>query len=261
MHRPCKHYSNIVNNSLHHVYFSSLFFSSFSGYVFIPYHIRKCTQTMYAVTCQQQSTSCLFFFFLFSSLYGYIFALITILKNMHRPWFLSYFFHLKMQNLLYLEIFSVHSSHWILVLFHSGDYSGVNTRISLFHGSSEILAGKFHWNGTGIHRNDYPAGICGASLKSWSEAQAIVDLRPILVTYCRDHKICRLMVIEMQRYEDPWTCGCRYARIRGSMHIWNNLTIHGGMGCMDVDIWRSKDVWIYGSKNELRWSKVLGPDF
>ena len=131
VHRPCKHYSNIVNNSLHHVNFSSLFFSSFSGYVFIPYHIWKCTQTMYTVTCQQQSTSCLFFFSLFSSLYGYIFALITILKNMHRPWFPSYFFHLKMQNLLYLEICSVHSSHWILVLFHSGDYSGVNTRISL----------------------------------------------------------------------------------------------------------------------------------
>ena len=26
VHRPCKHYSNIVNNSLHHVYFFSLFF-------------------------------------------------------------------------------------------------------------------------------------------------------------------------------------------------------------------------------------------
>ena len=142
------------------------------------------------------------------------------------------FFHLKMQNLLYLAIFSVHSSCWILVLFHSGDYSGVNTRISLFHGRSAILAGKFHWNGTGIHRNDYPAGICGASLKSWSEAQAIVDLRPILVTCCRDHKICRLMVIEMQRYKDPWTCGCRYARIRGSIDL-----------CIYGIIWQSMEAW------------------
>ena len=24
--------------------------------------------------------------------------------------------------------------------------------------------------------------------------------------------------------------------IYGSVHIWKNLTIHGGMGCMDVDI-------------------------
>ena len=29
---------------------------------------------------------------------------------------------------------------------------------------------------------------------------------------------------------------------------------------MDVDIWRSNDVWIYGGGNE-RGSKVLGPDF
>ena len=49
---------------------------------------------------------------------------------------------------------------------NSGDCSGEITGISKFCGRSEILAGKFHWNGTGIRRNDQnPAGICGASLR------------------------------------------------------------------------------------------------
>ena len=119
------------------------------------------------------------------------------------------------------------------VLVNSGDCSGEITGISKFRGRSEILAGKFHWNGTGIRRNDrIPAGICGASLKSWSEAQAIVDLRPILVTCCRDHKICGFMVVELQRYENPWTCGCRYARIRGSIDL-----------CIYGIIWQSMEAW------------------
>ena len=62
---------------------------------------------------------------------------------------------------------------------NSGDCSGEITGISKFRGRSEILAGKFHWNGTGIRRNDRnPAGICRASLRPhlvchsyWSRTQ------------------------------------------------------------------------------------------
>ena len=55
---------------------------------------------------------------------------------------------------------------------NSRDCSGEITRISKFRGRSEILAGKFHWNGTGICRNDRnPAGICGASLRPWNGGQ------------------------------------------------------------------------------------------
>ena len=47
---------------------------------------------------------------------------------------------------------------------NSGDCSGEITGISKFRGRSEILAGKFHWNGTGIRQNaQNPAGICRAS--------------------------------------------------------------------------------------------------
>ena len=42
-HRPCKHFPNIVNNSLHHVY---SFFLILWVYIYIDYHIRKCAQTM-----------------------------------------------------------------------------------------------------------------------------------------------------------------------------------------------------------------------
>ena len=49
----------------------------------------------------------------------------------------------------------------------SGDHSGVNTGITQFRGRSEILAGKFHWNSTGIHRNDRnPTGIGGGTDKT-----------------------------------------------------------------------------------------------
>ena len=100
VHRPCKQYPNIVNNSLHHVCSFFLFFPSFLA----------------------------------------IFTSITILGNAHRPckqlsnittpspffsWFFSYFFHLKLQNLPYLAIFSVHSCHWIPVPFRSGQFRGL----------------------------------------------------------------------------------------------------------------------------------------
>ena len=42
--------------------------------------------------------------------------------------------------------------------FHTGDHSGVNTGITQFRGRSEILAGKFCRNSTGIHRNDRNRG-------------------------------------------------------------------------------------------------------
>ena len=100
VHRPCKQYPNIVNNSLHHVFSFFLLFPDFLA----------------------------------------IFTSITILGNAHRPCtqlsnittpslflssFFSYFFHVKLQNLPYLAIFSVHSSHWIPVPFRSGQFGGL----------------------------------------------------------------------------------------------------------------------------------------
>ena len=97
VHRPYKQYPNIVTNSLHHV------FSFFPDFLTI-------------------------------------FTSITILGNAHRPgkqlsnittpslfFFLifSYCFHLKLQNLPYLAIFSVHSCHWIPVPFRSGQFRGL----------------------------------------------------------------------------------------------------------------------------------------
>ena len=132
VHRPCKQYPNIVTNSLHHVFSFFPFFPDFLA----------------------------------------IFTSITILGNAHRPckqlsnittpsllfsWFLSYFFHLNYkiyhiwQFLVFIPVtgFQCHS-----VPVNSGDCSGEITGISKFRGRSEILAGKFHWNGTGIRRND-----------------------------------------------------------------------------------------------------------
>ena len=124
-HRPCKHYPNIVHNSLHHVYsffplfflifwlylhylpylemctdhvnntptlltivntMSILFFWSY-GYIFTNYHIWKCAETMLTLLrhYQQQSASCLFFFCLFLPDFLAMFALIAILGNAHRP--------------------------------------------------------------------------------------------------------------------------------------------------------------------------------
>ena len=78
-------------------------------------------------------------FFLFSWFSGNVTS-ITILGNAHRPckhlsnittpslffsWFYCYFFHLKLQNLPYLAIFSVHSGHWIPVTFRSSQFWGL----------------------------------------------------------------------------------------------------------------------------------------
>lgn len=46
VHWPCKRYPYIVNNSLRHVYSFCLHLSWFSGYICIDYHIWKCAQTM-----------------------------------------------------------------------------------------------------------------------------------------------------------------------------------------------------------------------
>ena len=65
---------------------SILFFWSYD-YIFTNYHIWKCAQTMLTLLqhCQQQSTSCLFFFWLFSPDFLAMFVLIAILGNAHRP--------------------------------------------------------------------------------------------------------------------------------------------------------------------------------
>ena len=108
-HRPCKHYPNIVNNSICHVYSFFLIFPNFLA----------------------------------------IFALINLFRNAHRPcnqcpsiitnsehhpYFFT-IFHVKIQKLPYLTIFSIDSGHafWYhSVLVHSGDCSGVSTGISIF---------------------------------------------------------------------------------------------------------------------------------
>ena len=85
------------------------------------------------------------------------------------PYFFPEFFHLNYkiyhiwQFLVLIPVtgFQCHS-----VLVNSGDCSSEITGISKFRGRSEILAGKFHWNGTRICWNDQnAAGICGASLR------------------------------------------------------------------------------------------------
>ena len=89
-HRPCKQYTNIVDNGLHRI---SLFFSDFfwfSGYIYLNYHIRKCAQTIKLyLNIINNFRSCLSFFssffFLIFSLYLAIFTLITISGNLHRP--------------------------------------------------------------------------------------------------------------------------------------------------------------------------------
>ena len=100
VHRPCRHNPNVVNNCLHDGNSFSLYFPDFLA----------------------------------------IFTLITIFGNAQRPckqlsnittpslffsWFLFLFFQLKMQNLPYLAIFSVHSGHWIPVPFRSGWFWGL----------------------------------------------------------------------------------------------------------------------------------------
>ena len=65
---------------------SILFFWSY-GYIFTNYYIWKCAQTMLTLlqNCQQQSTSCLFFFCLFLHDFLAMFALVAIFWNVHRP--------------------------------------------------------------------------------------------------------------------------------------------------------------------------------
>ena len=129
-----------------------------------------------------------------------IFALITILGSAHRPckqypniittipiffWF-YYYFSRENAIVSIFGIFYLNSGHWIPVPFRwpdSRDHSGVNTGITQFRGRSEILAGKFHRNSTGIHRNDRnPTGIGGALIRprinrscrrNWGEARKI----------------------------------------------------------------------------------------
>ena len=91
----------------------------------------------------------------------------------HHPYFFPDFFPIFFiwnykiyhiwQFLVFIPVtgFQCHS-----VPVNSGDCSGEITGISKFRGRNEILTGKFHWNGTGICRNDrILAGICGASLR------------------------------------------------------------------------------------------------
>ena len=126
-----------------------------------------------------------FLFFSFFPDFLAIFTSVTILGNAHRPckqlsnittpslffsWFFSYFFFIwnyKIYHIWQFLVFiPVTGFQYHSVPVNSGDCSGEITRISKFHGRSEILAGKFHWNGTRICRNDRnPAGICRASLR------------------------------------------------------------------------------------------------
>ena len=97
-HKPCEQYSNTVNNSPRHVY--SFFFPSFSSYIYINYHIWKCTQTM--LTAQQHHHTIIIFFS-------------------------DFFSNFSSENtkLAILAIFSVHSGHWIPVPFCSSPFQGL----------------------------------------------------------------------------------------------------------------------------------------
>ena len=86
-HRPCKHYSNIVYNSLHHVYSCFLFFFLiFWLYLhYLPY-LEVCTDHVNSTPILSTTVyimSVLFFSFFPDFLA--IFTSITILENAHRP--------------------------------------------------------------------------------------------------------------------------------------------------------------------------------
>ena len=181
MHRPCKQYP-ALSTTVYIVSIFSLFFPWFSGYICITYHIWKCAQTMWMVPQHVHNSPhhVYSFFLFFSSFASYIYIdYYTIIGNVHRPCkqlsnittpspffssFYSYFFIWKRktchiwQFLVFIPVtgFQCHS-----VLVHAGDCSGVNPRIAKFCGRSEILAGKFHWNDTGIHRNDWNLAAIG----------------------------------------------------------------------------------------------------
>ena len=141
MHRQCKHYSNIVHNSLHHVYsFFLFFFLIFWLYLhFLPY-LEMCTDHVNSTPILSTTVYIMsVLFFSFFPDFMAIFTSITILGNAHRPckqlsnitpslyfsWFFSYCFSSELQNLPYLAIFSVHSIHWIPVPFRSGQFRGL----------------------------------------------------------------------------------------------------------------------------------------
>ena len=131
-----------------------------------------------------------------------IFISITILGNAHRPckhlsnittpslffsliFFLFFFiWNYKICHIWQLLVFILVTGfqcHSVAV--NSEDCSGEITRISKFCGRSEILAGKFHWNGTGIRRNDRnPAGICRASLRPLISHKSLLTV--ICILFC-----------------------------------------------------------------------------
>ena len=104
----------------------------------------------------------------------------------HHPYFFPEFFPIcfiwndKIYHIwLFLVFIPVTGFQCHSIPVNSGDCSGEITGISKFCGRSENLAGKFHWNGTGIHWNDWnPAGICGASLRPRSKVTGIINLSP-----------------------------------------------------------------------------------
>ena len=121
---------------------SILFFLIFWLYLhYLPY-LEMCTDHVASTPILSTTVyimSVLFFSFFRNFLA--IFTSITILGNAHRPCkqlsnittpslffflkFFLFFFHLKLQKLPYLAIFSVHSSHWIPVPFRSGQFRGL----------------------------------------------------------------------------------------------------------------------------------------
>ena len=76
-----------VNDSLDHIYSFLPALSWFFSYICINYYIWKWAQTTSTVPqhCQEQSILCLLFFLIFSDFQG-ILALITIFRNVHRPY-------------------------------------------------------------------------------------------------------------------------------------------------------------------------------
>ena len=124
------------------LFFFSLFFLIFWLYLhYLPY-LEMCTDHVNSTPILSTSVYIMSVLFLsFFPDFLAIFTSITILGNAHRPckqlsnittpslffsWKFSYFFfHLKLQNLPYLAIFSVHSSNWIPVPFCSGQFQGL----------------------------------------------------------------------------------------------------------------------------------------
>ena len=185
-HRPCKHYSSIVHNSLHHVYSFFFFFLIFWLYLhYLPY-LEMCTDHVKSTPIFSTTVyimSVLFFSFFPLIFWLYLRRLLyqemrtdhvnSSATSPHHPYFFLIFFPIffiwnyKIYHIWQFLVFIlVTGFHCHSVLVNSRDCSGEITGILKFHSRSEILAGKFHWNGTGIHQNDRnPAGICGASLR------------------------------------------------------------------------------------------------